>query len=146
MQVDDPGRLLVALEAVLDTAQLHDVRGMLVLRLGDLGPGEMWGVVTATNELVTNALVHGGRCLGLRVYQRLEVVRIEVDDPNPRRVVADPTRSGTGLGIVAGLCTGWGDLVPPALPRGAASADLVVRSRGAAKTVWCELAVRDVER
>lgn len=143
MQTDDqPGRLLVALEAVLDTRQLHDVRRMLELRLGELGPAEMWRVITATNELVTNALVHGGRCLGLRVYFNPGVVRVEVDDPNPRRVETATTKpSRSGLGIVAELSTRWGDLAPPSVPPGAASADLLLRSRGAAKTVWCEVAV-----
>jgi anti-sigma regulatory factor (Ser/Thr protein kinase) len=137
---DQPGQLVVALEAVLDTRQLHDVRKMLELRLGDLGQAEMWSVITATNELVINALVHGGRCLGLRVYRGHGAVRVEVDDPNPRRV-GRSTSLRSGLGIVAGLSRRWGDEAPPRVPPGAVSVDLLLRSRGAAKTVWCEVAV-----
>lgn len=123
----------LVLEAVLHTDQLADIRRMLATRLDRVGDDTLWEVVTATNELVTNALVHSGRCLGLRIYWDAPVVRIEVDDPSPVRL--DPDRRGRGLRIVSDLASRWGDRLADPSPPG------VLRRRGAspAKTVWCEL-------
>lgn len=126
----------MALEAVLHVDQLADVRRMLELRLGGVAEVGLWRVVTATNELVTNALQHGGRCLGLRVYVSGALVRIEVDDPSPVRVSAG--RPHGGLGIVRGLADSWGDAVPGL---GAETDGLGRTAGGAAKTVWCEILV-----
>jgi anti-sigma regulatory factor (Ser/Thr protein kinase) len=80
----------------------------------------------AVSELVTNAVVHAGSSLTVR----LRVggwVRLEVSDADPRPVdpppMAEPDReSGRGLRLVANVSRAWGVERDP---------------RG--KTVWCEL-------
>lgn len=129
---DDVGPAVV-LEAVLHTDQLADIRNMLQIRLQVAGDPGLWQVVTATNELVTNALVHGGRCVGLRVYWTAPVARVEVDDPSPLRVAS--ARRGRGLRIVEDLSTAWGDE-----PADRSWTDGGPPGRqAAAKTVWCEI-------
>lgn len=125
----------VELEAVLHTEQLADVRRMLELRLHSIDAAALWRVITATNEMVANALVHAGRCLGLRVYlvDAASAVRVEVDDPSPVRLPHDPV--GGGLGIVSSLTSEWGDQLSG--PRAVTGQG----GRSAAKTVWCEIAV-----
>jgi two-component sensor histidine kinase len=123
----------VVLEAVLHTDQLADVRRILQARLGTPGEDRLWQVTLAANELVTNALLHAGGCVGLRVFWDDPIARVEVDDPSPVRLSA--TTPGRGLGIVDELAAGWGDqLLDPPSPRPG-------RSRGpvATKTVWCEI-------
>ena len=132
----DRGGPAVVMEAVLHTDQLADVRRMLELRLDGVDAESLWQVVTATNELVTNALVHCGRCLGLRVYLSEQMVRIEVDDTSPARIVRG--RTSGGLAIVDHLASSWGDLAPGP-PAEAGGRDQ--RPGGAAKTVWCEIDV-----
>lgn len=80
----------------------------------------------AVSELVTNAVVHAGSSLTVR----LRVggwVRLEVSDADPRPLdpppMAEPDReSGRGLRLVADVSRAWGVERDP---------------RG--KTVWCEL-------
>lgn len=132
----------IELEAVLHTEQLGDVRHMLELRLGAMGEAALWAVVTATNELVTNALVHGGRCLGLRAYVLDDRVRVEVDDPSPVRI-GDRARLDGGLAIVGRLSTAWGDEPAAARVGGelAGPDPTPARPSKVAKTVWCEIEV-----
>lgn len=125
----------IELEAVLHTEQLVDVRHMLELRLEAVGEAALWAVVTATNELVTNALVHGGRCLGLRAYVLDDRVRVEVDDPSPVRI-GDRARLDGGLSIVGRLASAWGDE-----PAAARVGGELGRPSKVAKTVWCEIEV-----
>lgn len=121
--------MLIALEAVLQTEQLHDLRQMVDVRLARLPEDRRWAVVMITDELVTNALEHAGRCTGLRISQvGGDRLRIEVDDPSPA-----PPGEGRGLGIVASLCAEWGTA-----PRREVSARLEPQDT-AGKTVWCEL-------
>lgn len=129
---DEIGPALV-LEAVLHTDQLADVRRMLQARLGTPGEDRLWQLTLATNELVTNALVHAGGCLGLRVFWDDPLARVEVDDPSPVRLAA--ATPGRGLGIVEELAAGWGDrlLKPPTPHPGSARGPVAV------KTVWCEI-------
>ncbi|HEX8002675.1 MAG TPA: GAF domain-containing protein [Mycobacteriales bacterium] len=78
------------------------------------------------SELVTNALLHAGPPVTLRVHVDGDVVRIEVGDGSrraPLRALARPeAMTGRGLSLVAALAREWG--VEPA-PNG--------------KVVWCEL-------
>lgn len=128
----------VVLEAVLHPEQLFDVRQILTVRLAAVPAEDLWKVVTATNELVTNALVHAGRCIGLRVYLEDGSVRVEVDDPSPSRVPTDGLTGG--LAIVAGVASSWGDATPGADAAGGGTP----RRVPAAKTVWCEIEIPGV--
>lgn len=82
-------------------------------------------------ELVTNACLHGGGPVELRLVRLDGVVRIEVDDrsdrvPEPRSPFDGPRVGGHGLHIVRRLARDWGVLVHDA-------------HRGHGKTVWAEL-------
>lgn len=123
----------VVLEAILHSEQLSDVRHILGTRLCEIPMSDLWRIVTATNELATNALVHAGRCLGLRVYVLGRSVRVEVDDPSPVRIPIEGLSGG--LAIVASVATRWGDQVPGPV---AAGGGHPLRPP-AAKTVWCEI-------
>ena len=81
------------------------------------------------SELVTNALLHGGDPVELRLHGEGPLLRIEVQDRNPGlprpRAPHDGTRpGGHGLHIIARLARDWG-CVPVA---------------EGGKTVWAELA------
>lgn len=131
------GALVVALEAVLRSEQLSDVRHMIDHRLGGLPEQIRWQVVTATNELVTNALDHAGRCTGLRIYERLPVVRIEVDDLSESHITSPGWDAiPHGLDIVAGLARAWGEAMRPPWTTRRERQDVRV-----GKTVWCEVEV-----
>ena len=86
------------------------------------------GIVLATSELVTNAVVHAGTDIALVVRASPRVVRIEVTDRSPGlprvtepRVLSD---SGRGLAIVDTIAARWG-------------VEHVVEGDG--KTVWFEV-------
>jgi PAS domain S-box-containing protein len=78
------------------------------------------------SELVTNAIVHAGTRIEVRVVEYDGGVRIEVEDGSPHRPVprnyTSLTATGRGLRMVEQLVTRWG-----------------ARSHGEAKTVWFEL-------
>ena len=76
------------------------------------------------SELVTNAVLHAGTVVRLRILGDGSGVRIEVSDgmeakPSRRRYSAEAA-TGRGLGLVEALAADWG-----------------TRSDGAGKTVWC---------
>lgn len=102
----------------------HHVAGALRSRGWDEADVER--AMLAVSELVSNAVVHGGSDVRLRL--RLEDdLRIEVTDRRPAAAVRpralDPGRiGGRGLQLVDHMSRAWG----------------VARSAGA-KTVWCEL-------
>ncbi|NUS54287.1 MAG: ATP-binding protein [Streptomycetaceae bacterium] len=86
-------------------------------------------------ELVTNACLHGGGPVELRMIVTDGAVRIEVDDrndrtPEPRSPFEGPRAGGHGLHIVRRLAREWGVQVHSGF-----------RSRG--KTVWAELVAPD---
>ncbi len=65
-----------------------------------------------TSEMVTNAVVHVGGIVDLRVSCRLDRVRVEVRDTSGRLpVTGDPahaTTSGRGLHLLDALADAWG--------------------------------------
>ena len=79
-------------------------------------------------ELVTNALLHGGPSVRLRVRSDASAVRVEVEDDGDELPVAvrqsAGAMTGRGLSLVAAVSRTWG--VEPASPAG--------------KVVWAELA------
>ncbi|HWC35383.1 MAG TPA: SpoIIE family protein phosphatase [Mycobacteriales bacterium] len=79
------------------------------------------------SELVTNAILHGGEPVTVRILRGENALRLEVEDggrtlPVMGRPTADAT-TGRGLSLVAALASGWG----------------VEESQGG-KVVWAELA------
>ena len=77
-----------------------------------------------TSELVTNAVLHAGTVLHLRVLRDDAAVRIEVSDgqraePTRRRYSAEAA-TGRGLALVEALASEWG-----------------TRTDERGKTVWC---------
>ncbi len=83
---------------------------------------EAWGAedltdeaVLATSELVTNAVVHAGTVVGVRLLLDAQGLRLEVQDQHPHRALplgpeqpdAD-TEHGRGLFITAHLASSWG--------------------------------------
>lgn len=81
-------------------------------------------VTMTSNELVTNAVVHGTAPVDLRVVRTARYVVVEVSDANPDRPRPKwPTHQdehGRGLRVVEGVATRWG-----------------VRASSDHKTVWC---------
>jgi GAF domain-containing protein/anti-sigma regulatory factor (Ser/Thr protein kinase) len=78
-------------------------------------------------ELVTNALLHAGAPVMLRLLAILDGVRVEVQDSSPvapvRAQVSSEAMTGRGLALVGALAPRWGvDRVP-----------------GGGKVVWCEV-------
>ena len=84
--------------------------------------------ILLTDELVTNALVHGGGRFSLLVQLDERALRVSVGDRStapPRVLQADGEREhGRGMAIVDTLATSWG-----------------TDQRPADKVVWFELAV-----
>ncbi len=84
-------------------------------------------VELAVTELVTNALLHAGAPVVLRLHPILDGVRVEVQDSSPvapvRAQVSSEAMTGRGLALVDALAPRWGvDRVP-----------------GGGKVVWCEV-------
>src|SRR4051812_24821584 len=79
-----------------------------------------------TTELVTNALLHGGPPITLRVTCRPGRARVEVTDASPvlpeMGLGGEDEMTGRGLALIEALAAGWG--AAPA---------------GNGKVVWCEL-------
>lgn len=83
-----------------------------------------------TSEVVTNAVLHAGTTLQLRVLGEGGAIRIEVTDGS----VSSPTRrhysaeaaTGRGLGLVEALATRWG-----------------TRAEATGKTVWFTIEAED---
>ena len=91
------------------------------------GFGELVPTATLlTSEVVTNAVLHVGGTISVRVMCRPSGVRVEVEDTSGQVPVrGDPSHSSTsgrGLEIVEALATDWG-----------------ATREGAGKIVWFEL-------
>jgi anti-sigma regulatory factor (Ser/Thr protein kinase) len=85
--------------------------------------------VLLANELVTNAVEHGGGTTYLDAAVQDRAIRLEVTDsssvaPRPSTDVGDLAERGRGLLLIDALASRWG--VQPKLD---------------GKTVWCELAL-----
>lgn len=87
-----------------------------------------------TSELVTNAIVHAGGPVSIRVSGDCEHVRVAVADPSTarphKRRSTETALTGRGLGLVDRLAERWG-------------AD--VAADGSGKVVWFELRLAAAE-
>jgi anti-sigma regulatory factor (Ser/Thr protein kinase) len=83
-----------------------------------------------TSEVVTNAVLHAGTAVQLRVLGAEGGVRIEVTDGTvgapTRRHYSAEAATGRGLGLVEALASAWG-----------------TRPEGDGKTVWFTVAAED---
>jgi hypothetical protein len=92
-------------------------------------------VLLVAVELVTNACLHAGGPVELRVVRTPELIRIEVDDRSEEAPQARAPHSGTrpgghGLHIIRRLTLDWGTVV----------------HRGDGKTVWVDMPVPEQMR
>ncbi|MFE5332738.1 ATP-binding protein [Embleya sp. NPDC056575] len=92
-------------------------------------------VLLVAVELVTNACLHAGGPVELRVVRTSELLRIEVDDrseepPQPRSPHSGTRPGGHGLHIIRRLTLDWG----------------VVVHREQGKTVWVDMPVPEAMR
>ena len=91
--------------------------------------GEVVEIVTLlVSEMVTNAVLHAGTELTLRIGHEGQSVRVEVSDgscamPNVRPVT-DDSSTGRGLWLIEELADAWGQ-----------------QTRADGKTVWFEVAL-----
>jgi anti-sigma regulatory factor (Ser/Thr protein kinase) len=99
---DNPGAVAIAREVVRGAAQ------------GNLSETRTANAVLLTSELVTNALLHAGSPVSLRVQAQLGRISVAVGDqstklPTPRALEDRPLSvGGRGLLIVAALASLWG--------------------------------------
>ena len=91
-------------------------------------------VELAVAELVTNALIHAGAPVLLRLRPLPDGVRIEVQDSSPvapvRALVSLDAMTGRGLALVDAVAPRWG----------------IERVAGGGKVVWCEVTHGDIAR
>ena len=110
------------------SSQLGVVRRWVGEVLADLGDDDLDDCVLVVNELVSNAFDHadGPRRVRLRWSPGPCVVRVEVDDASPDKLVLGRSRlggnRGRGLVLVERLSADWG-----------------VDARVVGKTVWAEM-------
>jgi hypothetical protein len=139
-------QLLVALEAVLGTQQLSEIREMVRARVADavaMGEEELWSVVLAVDELASAVLHQFERCPGLRVYRDGPSVRVEVDVPRPPSPEAGGDGRPPGRGVpsvqppvlarqvIEALVSNWG------VEHGSADRRWGVDPRPGGSTIWC---------
>ncbi len=120
-------RTVVELVIRQTTDAVPRARRFVVDSLADEPAAMREDVELVTSELVTNALLHGGAPVRLRVLRTADAVRLEVEDagrqaPVPLQPSAD-AMTGRGLALVAALSTAWG----------------VERGRDGGKVVWAEV-------
>lgn len=69
-------------------------------------------VVLLTSELVTNAVLHAGTRIGLRISRASGRLRVEVGDASQQVLTVRPrnveAQTGRGLALVDSLATCWG--------------------------------------
>lgn len=94
-------------------ASVGEARRYVGARLDELEATAVTEVATLlTSELVTNAIVHAGGCVRLRVSVHDSTVRVTVEDPSReqprvRRTTSDAV-TGRGLALVAAMSDRWG--------------------------------------
>lgn len=126
----DPQQDWVPLPCAPRAARL--ARRFLDAALSRTRPEVLDVVVLLSSELVTNAVLHGGRPVRLQLTQEADLVRVEVHDgglalPTPSVVPAALLdEGGRGLDLVGALASSWGSFSDGA--------------EAAGKTVWFEVA------
>ena len=114
-----------------DADMVPQARRFVAMHLRDLLPAEVVDdAELVTSELVTNAVLHAGTSIVVRLHPMASTVRIEVEDGSsvtPVRPIASPgSMTGRGLALVEGL-----------------SRELGVNRTENGKIVWCVLPAPD---
>lgn len=95
-----------------DVGTVRDARHLVADALADALDDLRDTAVLLADEIVTNAVLHGGGRFCLQVDAAPHVIRVEVtdDDPTEPRVLhaSDEHEHGRGLAIVDTLATRWG--------------------------------------
>jgi signal transduction histidine kinase/DNA-binding response OmpR family regulator/serine phosphatase RsbU (regulator of sigma subunit)/anti-sigma regulatory factor (Ser/Thr protein kinase) len=124
--VDTPMPLTGAMVVLPDERSVHSARTFIAQTLTSWGVDQSLidDVVLCAGELVTNAILHGGAPIELRLRRGERDVFLQVHDSlnaMPRRIrPKDDDEHGRGLQIVGLLATEWG-----------------IRPTAAGKSVWC---------
>ena len=94
-----------------DARTLAGVRGLIGVAAGST-PEVAATAVLLTNELVTNAVVHGGGTFSVELELCPDRIRVSVLDADPHvpevRSSSANEEHGRGMAIVAALATAWG--------------------------------------
>jgi len=100
-----------------EARSVSEARTLIAQRLIDLPEESLEVVLLLASELVTNAVSHGTRPVGVRVHWGEGDVRVEVDDWSPEWPVVQlldrDALGGRGLILVDRLSSGWGVLAGP---------------------------------
>jgi anti-sigma regulatory factor (Ser/Thr protein kinase) len=130
---DGPVEAHVAVDRVLppEATSATEARRLLRHALADVDRHEAWAdAEVAVSEIVTNALVHAGTPMHLRVLLGSPGLRVELHDGSPhlphRRHHSEVAATGRGLHVVGEMVDRWG-----AYPS------------GAGKVVWFEIATAE---
>lgn len=105
--------------AVSQVQELGTVRRRISVLLADstLDVDRRYGVLVASSELLTNALVHARPPVAVRVVVTPTSVEVRVSDEDPRLPTlraADPHRiGGHGLRLVEAMADAWGTAPTP---------------------------------
>jgi len=95
-----------------DASNVRDARALVRSIMGDQATDVRDVAVLLTDELVTNAVVHGGGHFVLTAELGVELLRVVVADPSPAapKVLAPSVEQehGRGMAIVSSLATEWG--------------------------------------
>ncbi len=116
------------IDVLPDLAVLGELRRSIAAHLYRSGwpMAAVDNAVLVVSELLTNAIIHGRPPIRLSLAERVEVLRLEVNDAGDGRPALDPGRAngagGLGLQIVDTLAARWG-----------------VENHAPGKAVWVEL-------
>jgi anti-sigma regulatory factor (Ser/Thr protein kinase) len=95
-----------------DANNIRDARAMVRSIMSDQAADVRDIAVLLTDELVTNAVVHGGGRFELSAELEPRSLRVVVSDPSPAspRVLTPSAEQehGRGMAIVASLASAWG--------------------------------------
>lgn len=94
-------------------ASVGEARRFVGAQLVDLGATSVSEVAALlTSELVTNAIVHAGGRIRVRVIDREGTIRVSVEDPSSaqprRRRATERAVTGRGLALIDDLAAHWG--------------------------------------
>lgn len=108
----DPVRDDYVLQIPTDLRRLNDARRFVCDTIEQWGVAPIADAALLTSEVVSNAMIHGGGHVVVRVRRADDRVLVEVHDASselPHRVPPDPNRpGGQGLRIVEALAVAWG--------------------------------------
>src|SRR5262245_5331694 len=95
-----------------EPASVGAARGLVRRRCSGLSSNILDAAELLTSELVTNAIVHAGSAITVKVVRSATLLRISVADSGPGEPTLNASQSdvegGRGLSIVRDLSSSWG--------------------------------------